>query len=139
MLSGVAKPGSPISRCTMRLPSASSFRARASTSKAPSVPSRDILSANRTAVLLTNPNRKLRGPALSPTPTGPNHPLRRDELHPLAGHHHLPPAFVDQPVVMPAKRNHLAQVRMPVFRPQVNVVGVGPADRPGAARPGARR
>src|SRR5207248_7695009 len=103
----------------------------------PSVPSRDIRSANRTAVLLTNPNRKLRGPALSPTPTGPNHPLRRDELHPLAGHHHLPPAFVDQPVVMPAKRNHLAQVGLPALGPELDVVGVGPADRrsqPGQAQ-----
>src|SRR5256714_3467178 len=137
MLSGVAKSGSPISRCTMRLPSASSFRARASTSKAPSVPSRDIRSANRTAVLLTNPNRKLRGPALSPAPTGPKDPLRRDELHPLARHHHLPPAFVDQPMVMPAKRNHLAQVGLPALRPELDVMGIGPADRPVAARPGA--
>src|SRR5256886_10674330 len=137
MLSGVAKSGSPISRCTMRLPSASSFLARASTSKAPSVPSRDILSANRTAVLLTNPNRKLRGPALSPTPPGPNHPLRRDELQPLARHHHLPPAFVDEPMVMPAQRHHLAQVGLPAFRPELDAVGIGPADRPVAARPGA--
>src|SRR5438046_7421356 len=52
MLSGVAKSGSPISRCTMCLPSASSLRALASTSKAPSVPSRDMRSAKRTAVLI---------------------------------------------------------------------------------------
>src|SRR5438067_13404220 len=77
------------------------------------------------------------GPALSPTPTGPNHPLRWDELQPLARHHHLPPAFVDQPVVMPAKRNHLAQVGLPALGPELDVVGVGPADRPVAARPGA--
>src|SRR5436309_2426241 len=51
MLSGVAKSGSPISRWTMRLPSASSLRARASTSNAPSVPSRDMRSAKRIAVL----------------------------------------------------------------------------------------
>src|SRR5436309_15550019 len=121
MLSGVAKSGSPISRCTMRLPSASSFRARASTSKAPSVPSRDILSANRTAVLLTNPNRKLRGPALSPTPAGANHPLRCDDLQPRARHQHLPPAFMDQPIVMPAKRNHLAQVGLPARGPELEV------------------
>src|SRR5438552_19070849 len=52
MLSGVAKSGSPISRCTMCLPSASSLRALARTSKAPSVPSRDMRSAKRTAVLI---------------------------------------------------------------------------------------
>src|SRR6266851_3780035 len=52
MLSGVAKSGSPISRWTMRLPSASSLRARASVSNAPSVPRRDMRSANRTAVLI---------------------------------------------------------------------------------------
>src|SRR5690348_9012699 len=51
MLSGVAKSGSPISRWTMRLPSASSLRARASVSNAPSVPRRDIRSANRNVVL----------------------------------------------------------------------------------------
>src|SRR5690242_18288996 len=55
MLSGVAKSGSPISRCTMRLPSDSSLRARARTSNAPSVPSRFILSAKRTAVLAMSP------------------------------------------------------------------------------------
>src|SRR5256885_4085931 len=46
MLSGVAKSGSPISRWTIFLPSASSLRARASTSNAPSVPSRVMRSAN---------------------------------------------------------------------------------------------
>src|SRR5260370_30633886 len=46
MLSGVAKSGSPISRCTMRLPSASRRRALARTSNALSVPSRDMRSAN---------------------------------------------------------------------------------------------
>src|SRR5258708_15980457 len=46
MLSGVAKSGSPISRCTMRLPSASRRRALARTSNAISVPSRDMRSAN---------------------------------------------------------------------------------------------
>src|SRR5690242_6313225 len=54
MLSGVAKSGSPISRWTTRLPSASSFRARARTSNAPSVPRRDMRSAKRIAVLATN-------------------------------------------------------------------------------------
>src|SRR2546428_10437134 len=53
MLSGVAKSGSPISRWTMRLPSASSLRALARTSNAPSVPRRFILSAKRTAVLIS--------------------------------------------------------------------------------------
>src|SRR5579859_2471716 len=47
MLSGVAKSGSPISRCTICLPSASSRRAFASTSNAPSVPRRDMRSAKR--------------------------------------------------------------------------------------------
>src|SRR6478736_2926348 len=46
MLSGVAKSGSPISRCTIFLPCASSARALASTTNAPSVPNRDIRSAN---------------------------------------------------------------------------------------------
>src|SRR5258707_13418772 len=46
MLSGVAKSGSPISRWTMRLPSASRRRALARTSNALSVPSRDMRSAN---------------------------------------------------------------------------------------------
>src|SRR3982074_3182168 len=46
MLSGVEKSGSPISRWTMRLPSASRRRAFASTSKALSVPRRVIRSAN---------------------------------------------------------------------------------------------
>src|SRR5438132_14370135 len=48
MLSGVAKSGSPISRWMISRPSASSRRARASTSKAPSVPRRDMRSANFT-------------------------------------------------------------------------------------------
>src|SRR2546421_11332992 len=51
MLSGVAKSGSPISRWTILLPSASSLRALASTSNAPSVPRRDMRSAKRIAVL----------------------------------------------------------------------------------------
>src|SRR2546428_9831367 len=51
MLSGVAKSGSPISRWTILLPSASSLRALASTSNAPSVPRRDMRSAKRMAVL----------------------------------------------------------------------------------------
>src|SRR5438046_9949465 len=46
MLSGVAESASPISRWTLFLPSASSLRARASTSNAPSVPSRVMRSAN---------------------------------------------------------------------------------------------
>src|SRR4029077_18301876 len=50
MLSGVAKSGSPISRWTIFLPWASSRRAFASTSKAPSVPRRDMRSANRIAL-----------------------------------------------------------------------------------------
>src|SRR4030088_3021793 len=52
MLSGVAKSGSPISRWTMRLPSASSRRALASTSKAPSVPNRVMRSAKRITELI---------------------------------------------------------------------------------------
>src|SRR2546429_8189423 len=52
MLSGVAKSGSPISRWTIRLPSASSLRALARTSNAPSVPSRDMRSAKRIAALM---------------------------------------------------------------------------------------
>src|SRR5260370_23158823 len=46
MLSGVAKSGSPISRWTILLPSASRRRALARTSNALSVPSRDMRSAN---------------------------------------------------------------------------------------------
>src|SRR5690242_3136148 len=46
MLSGVAKSGSPISRWTMSRPWASSRRALASTSKAPSVPMWSMRSAN---------------------------------------------------------------------------------------------
>src|SRR5258706_15796118 len=46
MLSGVAKSGSPISRWTILLPSASSRRAFARTSKALSVPRCDMRSAN---------------------------------------------------------------------------------------------
>src|SRR5260370_20546370 len=46
MLSGVAKSGSPISRWTICLPSASRRRALASTSNALSVPRRDMRSAN---------------------------------------------------------------------------------------------
>src|ERR1700737_4030528 len=51
MLSGVAKSGSPISRWTIFLPPASSRRALASTSNAPSVPRRDIRSAKRIDML----------------------------------------------------------------------------------------
>src|ERR1700736_1713324 len=51
MLSGVEKSGSPISRWTMRLPSASRRRAFASTSNALSVPRRDIRSANLMATI----------------------------------------------------------------------------------------
>src|ERR1700682_6162410 len=47
MLSGVAKSGSPISRWTIFLPSASSRRALARTTNAPSVPRRDMRSAKR--------------------------------------------------------------------------------------------
>src|SRR5712692_7705791 len=49
MLSGVAKSGSPISRWTMRLPSASRRRALARTSNALSVPRCDMRSANSIA------------------------------------------------------------------------------------------
>src|SRR5437667_7638431 len=45
MWAGVSKSGSPISRWTMLLPCRSRARARASTSKAVSVPSRPIRSA----------------------------------------------------------------------------------------------
>src|ERR671936_21444 len=54
MLSGVAKSGSPISRWTISRPSASRRLARAKTSKAPSVPRRDIRSANLTGMLLVH-------------------------------------------------------------------------------------
>src|ERR1700674_4297238 len=52
MLSGVAKSGSPISRWTIFLPWASRRLALASTSNAPSVPSRDMRSAKRIAATL---------------------------------------------------------------------------------------
>ena len=45
MCAGVSKSGSPISRCTISRPCASSARARASTSNADSVPSRPMRSA----------------------------------------------------------------------------------------------
>src|SRR5579859_6034328 len=57
MLSGVAKSGSPISRCTICLPSASSRRALASTSNAPSVPRRDMRSAKRIVMPESYPSR----------------------------------------------------------------------------------
>src|SRR5262249_44117078 len=46
MLGGVSKSGSPISRCTTCLPCASRARARARTSKAVSVPRRDMRAAS---------------------------------------------------------------------------------------------
>src|SRR5712691_89358 len=60
MLSGVAKSGSPISRWTMRFPSASRRRALASTSNALSVPRRDMRSANRmlTFGMLMDPEQR---------------------------------------------------------------------------------
>src|SRR5215470_13686526 len=61
MLSGVAKSGSPISRCTTWRPTASRPRARASTSNAPSVPSRSIRSAKRIPMVSVNPPQ---GPAV---------------------------------------------------------------------------
>src|SRR4051812_45075484 len=51
MFFGVSKSGSPISRCTTSLPSASSARARASTSKAVSVPSRLMDAASLKAIV----------------------------------------------------------------------------------------
>src|SRR2546430_11807239 len=57
MLSGVAKSGSPISRWTTCLPSASSRRARASTSNALSVPRRSMRSANRMPMSSMNPTQ----------------------------------------------------------------------------------
>src|SRR5579859_2846196 len=60
MLSGVAKSGSPISRWTTCLPSASSRRALASTSNAPSVPKRDMRSAKRIVMPESYPSRSSR-------------------------------------------------------------------------------
>src|SRR5207244_11136231 len=54
MWAGVSKSGSPISRWTTLLPCRSRARARASTSKAVSVPSRPIRSATR---IMTGPFR----------------------------------------------------------------------------------
>src|SRR6266568_4314723 len=54
MLSGVAKSGSPISRWMTWRPAASRRRARASTSKAPSVPSRSMRSAKRIPMVSVN-------------------------------------------------------------------------------------
>src|SRR5215472_7239573 len=58
MLSGVAKSGSPISRCTIFLPAASRPRARARISKAPSVPRRCIRSANRIPIASVNASER---------------------------------------------------------------------------------
>src|SRR5215469_969062 len=55
MLSGVAKSGSPISRWTTRRPPASRWRALASTSNAPSVPSRSIRLAKWMPMCSVNP------------------------------------------------------------------------------------
>src|SRR5258708_5809279 len=58
MLSGVAKSGSPISRWTILLPSASRRRAFARTSNALSVPSRDIRSANFIVTILVDSEKR---------------------------------------------------------------------------------
>src|SRR2546423_968655 len=58
MLSGVAKSGSPISRWTTWRPAASRRRALASTSNAPSVPSRSMRSAKRMPMTSVNPHER---------------------------------------------------------------------------------
>src|SRR5690242_110004 len=61
----------------------------------------------------------------------------RDEIDPAAGEHDLVAALVDLAVVVVAERNHLVQVGLATLGPELEVVGVGPAQRPVAARPGA--
>src|SRR5690348_8412672 len=70
------------------------------------------------------------------SPAAPEHHrgLRRNELDSVSGHHHLPAAFVDEAVVEVAERDQAMGVGLATVLPELEVVGVGPAERPLAAR-----
>src|SRR6202165_5209922 len=80
----------------------------------------------------------LRGPA-HPRPASPpgDLPIGWDEPHAFACFHHLPPAFVDEAVVVVAEGKHVAQVVRSAPSPELDVVSAGPVDRPVAPWAGA--
>src|SRR5437762_12387975 len=78
MFGGVGKSGSPISRCTMVRPCASSLRALANTSKAVSVPISSMRRANFTALSSDAEGTEV---ALK---RHPSHPNVFDARHPRA-------------------------------------------------------
>src|SRR5437773_3935775 len=87
MFGGVGKSGSPISRCTMLRPCASSLRALASTSKAVSVPISSMRRANFTASSSDSKGTEVafEGYPLHPDVRDPRHarPLTKQVEEPL--------------------------------------------------------
>src|SRR5439155_1151504 len=65
-----------------------------------------------------------------------NHPVRRNELDPFARSDHLPSAFVYLPMVEVTKREKVGEVALSALRPELDVMGTGPIDRP--VTPGRR-
>src|SRR5947207_8723770 len=65
-----------------------------------------------------------------------NHPVRRNELHSLARPDHLPAAFVYLPMVEVTKREKVGEVALSALRPELDMMGTGPVDRP--VTPGCR-
>src|SRR5438876_541550 len=59
-----------------------------------------------------------------------NHPVRRNELDSLAGPDHLPPALMNEAMVEVAERKQIGQVALSALRPELDVMGTGPIDRP---------
>ncbi len=59
------------------------------------------------------------------------HPRRRQKLGmPIRTHPHIPPAVVDDPVMMPAQQHHVVHVGIATISPMPDVVAMTPGRRP---------
>src|SRR5207253_6391407 len=65
--------------------------------------------------------------------SAPQFVVGRDELDALVCLDDLPSTFMNQAVVVVAERKQLAQVCRTTVRPELDVMGLGPVDRPIAA------
>src|SRR5216683_1157426 len=68
-----------------------------------------------------------------------DHAIRSDELHPFARFDHLPPAFMDEAVVVVAEGQEVGQVARPAQGPELDVMRSRPVDGPVASRSPAPR
>src|SRR5258708_39923142 len=71
-----------------------------------------------------------RPPDRRPAQASHHYPLRRNELEAMRSFHHLPPTLMDAAMMEVAQRNQVGQISRTTSSPELDVMRIGPADRP---------